>query len=275
MNLRSSWVAETGQTREDTRITQIGATTMVSPVQVRSGILRGSYSGQYRLSGGGTRRASTPATASSASRSGRPSAVAPTPPSSTLRRPDAPAARGHHRPAHPDAAPDPGSVHRGHTRPALNEVTGGALTVKSPNDTARDAYNHELLSDDVTAGGLARPWLAILPPQDLASANWSQTTSTAWTTIARSFNPIWQPRMRLHMYTRVSSGATGQVKVLVDGVQWGSTVTAGTTFDHTATITADIATRFGTTVNVEIQAIVTSASGTVYAQPAMMYGLQS
>ncbi|WP_225802506.1 hypothetical protein [Streptomyces sp. NK15101] len=51
MNLRSSWVAETGQTREDTRLNQVGATTMVNPVQVRSGILPGSYSGQFRLSG--------------------------------------------------------------------------------------------------------------------------------------------------------------------------------------------------------------------------------
>ncbi|MFE5943408.1 hypothetical protein [Streptomyces sp. NPDC056480] len=51
MNLRSSWVAETGQTREDTRLTQTGVTTMTDPVQVRSGILPGSYGGQYRLSG--------------------------------------------------------------------------------------------------------------------------------------------------------------------------------------------------------------------------------
>ncbi|MFD3946871.1 hypothetical protein [Streptomyces sp. NPDC058579] len=51
MNLRSSWVTETGQTREDTRLTQIGATTAANPVQVRSGILPGSYNGQHRLSG--------------------------------------------------------------------------------------------------------------------------------------------------------------------------------------------------------------------------------
>ncbi|MEU7025331.1 hypothetical protein AB6O49_20810 [Streptomyces sp. SBR177] len=51
MNLRSSWVAETGQTREDTRLNQIGATTPVNPVQVRSGILPGSYGGPHRLSG--------------------------------------------------------------------------------------------------------------------------------------------------------------------------------------------------------------------------------
>ncbi|WP_217549131.1 hypothetical protein [Streptomyces sp. GbtcB6] len=51
MNLRSSWVAETGQTREDTRLTQLGATTPVNPLQVRSGILPGSYDGLYRMSG--------------------------------------------------------------------------------------------------------------------------------------------------------------------------------------------------------------------------------
>ncbi|GAA2786153.1 hypothetical protein [Streptomyces showdoensis] len=50
MNLRSSWTLETGQTREDTRLTQT-PTTLVNPVQVRSGILPGSYSGQWRLSG--------------------------------------------------------------------------------------------------------------------------------------------------------------------------------------------------------------------------------
>ncbi|MEU0401657.1 hypothetical protein ABZ318_15720 [Streptomyces sp. NPDC006197] len=51
MNLRSSWTAETGQTREDTRLTQTGATTPLNTVQVRSGILPGSYDGRYRLSG--------------------------------------------------------------------------------------------------------------------------------------------------------------------------------------------------------------------------------
>ncbi|MEV5968659.1 hypothetical protein [Streptomyces sp. NPDC051921] len=51
MNLRSSWVAETGQTREDTRLTQMGVTNALNPVQVRSGILPGSYDGKYRLSG--------------------------------------------------------------------------------------------------------------------------------------------------------------------------------------------------------------------------------
>ncbi|MEU3750502.1 MULTISPECIES: hypothetical protein [Streptomyces] len=51
MNLRSSWVTEIGQTREDTRLTQVGVTTMTNPVQVRSGVLPGSYDGLYRMAG--------------------------------------------------------------------------------------------------------------------------------------------------------------------------------------------------------------------------------
>ncbi|MEV6839782.1 hypothetical protein AB0N17_35690 [Streptomyces sp. NPDC051133] len=51
MNMRSSWVATTGQTREDTRLTQIGATTPANPIQVRSGVLPGTYDGLYRLGG--------------------------------------------------------------------------------------------------------------------------------------------------------------------------------------------------------------------------------
>lgn len=51
MNLRASWVSQTGQTREDTRLTQTGATTPVNPLQARSGILPGSYGGQHRVAG--------------------------------------------------------------------------------------------------------------------------------------------------------------------------------------------------------------------------------
>lgn len=51
MTLRSSWLAATGQTREDTRLTQTGATTPASHRQVRSGILPGSSDGKYRVSG--------------------------------------------------------------------------------------------------------------------------------------------------------------------------------------------------------------------------------
>ncbi|MFI6419983.1 hypothetical protein ACIBG6_21605 [Streptomyces sp. NPDC050842] len=208
------------------------------------------------------------------------------------------------------------------TRPAMNEVTDGALNVKLPNGTSvlqvgkwdedpekseyglamrrqtgelaialyngsgsdttkqvlrlYDSYLHEIFSDDISAGGLARPWLAMLPPQDVTYTRWPQTTSTAWTTIARSYNPVWQPRMRLQMETRVTgTGATGEVKVVVDSAtQFGGTVAAGSLFDVTDTLVSDMTTRFGTTAKIEIQARVVG-TGTVYAKPMLMYGTQS
>ncbi|MBT2445912.1 hypothetical protein J7F03_02160 [Streptomyces sp. ISL-43] len=51
MPLHTSWLSPTGQTRENTRVSQIGATTPINPQQARSGILPGSYGGQHRVSG--------------------------------------------------------------------------------------------------------------------------------------------------------------------------------------------------------------------------------
>ncbi|MFE3073113.1 hypothetical protein [Streptomyces sp. NPDC059247] len=207
------------------------------------------------------------------------------------------------------------------TRPALNEISDGALTVKLPNGTAvlrvgkwdeepekseygvalrrqtgelamalfngtgtstskqvlrlYDSYGHEVFSDDIVAGGLSRPWLAMLPPQDVVQTRWPQTTSTTWATIARSHNPVWQPRLRLMMETRVSAGATGEVKVLIDGAtQFGGVTSAGTVFDVTDRVVPDITSRFGTTVKIEVQARVIG-TGTVYAKPMLMHGTQS
>ncbi|MBG0853222.1 hypothetical protein I2W78_15535 [Streptomyces spinoverrucosus] len=138
-----------------------------------------------------------------------------------------------------------------------------------------DSQAREIFSDDIVTGGLARPWLVMLPPQDTGTARWPQTTATSWTTIAVSHNPVWQPKMRLMLNTRVSSGAAGQVRVLVNGAQWGSTITAGSDWDHTALLSDDFAAIQGSTVRFELQAMVTSASGTVYANPVLMYGRQT
>ncbi|AXI78064.1 hypothetical protein [Peterkaempfera bronchialis] len=137
-----------------------------------------------------------------------------------------------------------------------------------------DAKGHEVVSGDPVIGGLGRPWLAMLPPQDSASARWPQTTATVWTTIARSFNPVWQPGLRLYMATSVSSGCTGAVRVLLNGTPWGDPVAAGSTFDRTGPVAADFNAVFGTLLRVEVQAQVTDGTGTVHAQPQLMYGTQ-
>ncbi|MEU3072371.1 hypothetical protein [Streptomyces laurentii] len=181
------------------------------------------------------------------------------------------------------------------TRPALNQVASGQFTVLRTNTDQStspvllmggsdpkvtrpvirifDGYSHEIFADDILTGGLARPWLQMLPPMDQNQVRWPQTTSGTFTMIAQSFNPMWQPRMRLTMYTRASSGATGQVKVLVNGTQFGPTVTAGSTYDFTGALPGAIQTNFSKTVTVEIHAMATG--GTVYAQPVMMHGMQT
>jgi len=138
-----------------------------------------------------------------------------------------------------------------------------------------DNGSREIFSDDVNNGGLARPWLAMLPPQDTTQSRWPQTSSTAWVTIALSYNPVWQPKLRLRLNTAVSPGATGQVRVLVNSAAWGPTVSAGTEFDWTDLISTDFAAVHTTTLKVEIQAAVTSTSGIVYANPVLMHGRQT
>ncbi|GGT88348.1 MULTISPECIES: hypothetical protein [Streptomyces] len=51
MPVRSGWLLPLGQTRQNTRITNIGATTPINPLGVRSGILPGTYDGKFRLGG--------------------------------------------------------------------------------------------------------------------------------------------------------------------------------------------------------------------------------
>ncbi|KOG14525.1 MULTISPECIES: hypothetical protein [Streptomyces] len=169
------------------------------------------------------------------------------------------------------------------TRPPLNEIRPIPPENPPPNPPTPkpvlrvfDAYNHELFADDIATGGLARPWLQLMPPVDHVNvAKWPSTTSTSFTAIAMSFNPVWQPKMRLSMYTKASSGATGQVKVMVDGQPFGPTVNAGQVFDYTGLLPVDLPNKFGKVMTVEIHAVVTSASGTVYAQPVSMYGTQT
>ncbi|WP_327184594.1 hypothetical protein [Streptomyces sp. NBC_01334] len=51
MTVRSAWLSADAQTREDTRVTQIGAVTPVTDIKGRSGVLPGSENGLYRVTG--------------------------------------------------------------------------------------------------------------------------------------------------------------------------------------------------------------------------------
>lgn len=158
---------------------------------------------------------------------------------------------------------------------ALSLYNGDGTSTSQQPLRLYDSAGREIFSDDVTTGGLARPWLPMLPPQDTNTARWPQTSATTWTTIAMSYNVVWQPYMRLLVNTRAGSGATGYVRVLVNGTQWGGTVAVPADFNYTGPVAGDFASVFGSQIKVEVQAYVSSASGSVFANPVLMHGSQT
>ncbi|MER6078568.1 hypothetical protein ACFY6U_30665 [Streptomyces sp. NPDC013157] len=158
---------------------------------------------------------------------------------------------------------------------ALSMYNGDGTATSDQPLRVYDTDEREILSDDIGHGGLARPWLAMLPPQDSDYTRWPRTTSTSMTTIATSYNVAWQPKMRLLMNTRVTSGYTGSVQVLVNGVQWGTVVSANTDFDYTGLVSSDFGAVFGALLKVEVQAAVSASGGTVYVNPVLMHGRQT
>jgi hypothetical protein len=73
----------------------------------------------------------------------------------------------------------------------------------------------------------------MLPPLATDPATWPQTTSAGYTQIATCTNVAWGTQLRLALTTAVGSATTGNIRVMVNGVQWGPTQAAGTPFDYT------------------------------------------
>ncbi len=135
-----------------------------------------------------------------------------------------------------------------------------------------DAKGTVIWADDVRTGGIAYPWIGLLPPQNSnPAASWPKTDSAQFTRIANSFNSIWQPKIRLFMHTTADGGTSGEVRVLVNDRAWGPAVRAGDTFDFTGLTGADP----GAIVEISIEARRTSGTGSVYVQPKMLYGRQT
>ena len=105
---------------------------------------------------------------------------------------------------------------------------------------------------------------ALLVPQDTDPTRWPQTTLATYTIISRSYNVRWNPTLRVLLATATSGGGAGNVRLMVEGVQWGPTVTAGSPLDYTAALPSTIA--IGDQWQLSVEAQRTSGAGTVHAQ---------
>ncbi|MFD5678614.1 hypothetical protein [Streptomyces sp. NPDC127040] len=73
----------------------------------------------------------------------------------------------------------------------------------------------------------------MLAPLPADPAVWPQTTSASYVTIASCANVAWGSQLRLALTTAAGSGTTGDIRVMINGVQWGPTTPAGSPFDYT------------------------------------------
>lgn len=133
-----------------------------------------------------------------------------------------------------------------------------------------DSLGHSILSEDITAGGLYKPWIPYPIPVAYDANTWPGTDSTAWTTVSTSVALFQHPRLRYFLSSL--NGAIGQSRILVGG-QVIATSAAGTpAMAGTAAVPGY---EYDMSAEIEIQLRVVSSSGTVRIQPRYLYGVGS
>lgn len=119
-----------------------------------------------------------------------------------------------------------------------------------------DSSGNVVVADDTNAGqGLARPYLQ-LPFYEVRDGDWPVTTSTAFEAIYRAVVPKQQPRLYVRAWGTGIGSSTGEMRIMVNGAQFGSTASliAGVvtlfTFgplavegDHMSTLTIELQAR--------------------------------
>lgn len=129
--------------------------------------------------------------------------------------------------------------------------------------------------DDVSGQGIARPYLAI-PLYPTAFANFVGTTSTAFVDLYGGTSYKQQPQL----YVRVlagndTSGATGEVQVLVNGVPLGTTASTGFSIAPHDFGPLPVAGAHMDPLTITVQARMVSGAGSVKVSPVTCTGFQS
>lgn len=130
-----------------------------------------------------------------------------------------------------------------------------------------DAQGHRLVVEDVTAGGLDKPWLPYPTPTAETVTAWPQTTNTDWTTLQRSRALIQHPRLR----ASISATGPGQVRLCVNDTP----VLTGAPGEALEGIGDIPAYAYDMDASITVQARMTSGAGPVYAMTRYLYGVGS
>lgn len=140
-----------------------------------------------------------------------------------------------------------------------------------------DREGNILFADDTESGqGIARPGLS----GGFAATRFANfgcsTTSATFVTVADQWVTKQQPRLDVLLRASMdTAGTTGEVRVLVDGVQFGSTTSESFVVNERFFGPAPVAGLHTQELHVEIQGRRTSATGTLFIEPVRWRGRQS
>ncbi|MFG3709222.1 hypothetical protein ACGF7U_31450 [Micromonospora sp. NPDC047670] len=131
-------------------------------------------------------------------------------------------------------------------------------------------------SDEVSGQGLARPWL----PVTWAGSDWTQwpgTTSTTFAMVLETAVPRQQPRLFVRLrHTMDTSGASGELRLMCNGVQLGPTVAVGFAVGYTDIGPVALpAAAFGEIMGLSVDGRRTAGTGAVRATVTASWTQQS
>jgi hypothetical protein len=136
-----------------------------------------------------------------------------------------------------------------------------------------DSNNNVVVAPDEGSGqGLALPWLPYPTPVSMGTAQWPNTTSTSWASIAQSAVFLQQPKMRWFATVYVPAGTADVQLLLTGGVALSPVHSVGagfTNIDEVLTVPAGHS--FLEANYLVVNARVTSGAGPVYVQ---VFGIQ-
>lgn len=128
--------------------------------------------------------------------------------------------------------------------------------------------NAVFYTNNATGEGLGRPWI---PGGFYLSRNadWPTVTSGTFETVYRAKTSKQHTRLLVRTWgANDTGGATGQIRVMVNGVQLGSTASTASSAVSEALMYGDVAGAFGVELIVEIQARLASGAGGVQVCPS-------
>jgi hypothetical protein len=139
-----------------------------------------------------------------------------------------------------------------------------------------DRAGNVVLADDTNSGqGIARPYV----PGGFYRADyadWLAVTGTSFVTKFRARMPKQQPSLYVRAWaSNDTSGATGELRVMVNGVQWGPTQSTAFSISEYEFGPLPVTGEHMSTLAVELQARVTSGSGAVRLEPSRLEGRQT